>query len=154
MTTMALTRPTALQRRRVPLTAGPAAAAQARLQLRAAICGWDIPVDPDVAVLLTCELVTNAIKHTASEAIGVVITCSGEQLRVEVHDTCCLLPVMVDAPADAETGRGLMLVSSLSTEWGTYRTPAGKAVYFTLAFEPDLGGSAERGPRGVQAWVR
>jgi anti-sigma regulatory factor (Ser/Thr protein kinase) len=154
MTTMALIRPTVLQRRRIPLTAGPAAAAEARIQLRAAIRGWDIPVDPDVAVLLTCELVTNAIKHAAGEAILIVITCSGGQLRVEVHDTCCLLPVMVDAPTDSETGRGLMLVTSLSTEWGTYRTPAGKAVYFTLAFEPDLGGSAERGPRGVQTWVR
>jgi hypothetical protein len=30
-----------------------------------------------------------------------------------------------------------MLVATLSAEWGFYRTPAGKAVYFTLAFEPD-----------------
>ena len=29
-----------------------------------------------------------------------------------------------------------MLVSALSTEWGFYRTPSGKAVYFTLAFPP------------------
>jgi hypothetical protein len=26
-----------------------------------------------------------------------------------------------------------MLVATLSDEWGYYRTPAGKAVYFTLA---------------------
>ena len=43
-----------------------------------------------------------------------------------------------DAPVDAETGRGLMLVNSLSTEWGSYRTPAGKAVYFTLAYQAGL----------------
>ena len=38
-------------------------------------------------------------------------------------------------PSDAEAGRGLMLVASMSTDWGFYRTVAGKAVYFTLAFE-------------------
>ena len=27
-----------------------------------------------------------------------------------------------------------MLVASLSNDWGYYLTPAGKAVYFTLAF--------------------
>jgi hypothetical protein len=30
-----------------------------------------------------------------------------------------------------------MLVASLSTDWGCYQTPAGKAVYFTLAFHAD-----------------
>ncbi len=40
-------------------------------------------------------------------------------------------------PADAESGWGLHLVASLSDEWGYYRTPAGKAVYFMLAFGPD-----------------
>jgi hypothetical protein len=30
-----------------------------------------------------------------------------------------------------------MLVATLSADWGVYRTPAGKAVYFTLAFQPD-----------------
>ena len=39
--------------------------------------------------------------------------------------------------ADAESGRGLHLVASLADEWGFYRTPAGKAVYFTLAFGSD-----------------
>ena len=42
------------------------------------------------------------------------------------------------APADAETGRGLILVASLATQWGFYPTPAGKAVYFTLAFQAYL----------------
>jgi hypothetical protein len=44
--------------------------------------------------------------------------------------------VPVAAPANAEADRGLALVATLSTEWGFYRTPAGKAVYFTLAFRP------------------
>jgi anti-sigma regulatory factor (Ser/Thr protein kinase) len=138
MNTMAPTRPTVLHRHRVPLTAGPAAAAEARGQVRAAICTWDVSVDPDVAVLLTSELVTNAIRHEAGETVMLVISCSGDELRVDVHDTSCCLPIPADAPIDAETGRGLMLVNSLSTEWGSYGTSAGKAVYFTLAHQDDL----------------
>ncbi len=152
MNVMALTRPTELRGCRVRLIAGPAAAAEARRQVRAAIGAWDIPVDPDVAVLLTSELVTNAIRHEVTGIIMLAITCSCGQLRVDVHDTSRALPMLVDAPVDAETGRGLMLVTSLSAEWGFYRTPAGKAVYFTLAFPPDVAEGDGRGPQGVQAW--
>ncbi len=138
MNTMAPTRPTALRRHRVPLTAGPAAAAEARGQVRAAICTWDVPVNSSVAVLLTSELVTNAITHGAGGTVTLAVSCSGDQLRVDVHDTSSALPVPADVPAGAESGRGLMLVASLSAGWGYYRTAAGKAVYFTLAFQPDL----------------
>jgi anti-sigma regulatory factor (Ser/Thr protein kinase) len=131
-------RPTVQRPRCISLAAGPPAAAEARSQVRAAICAWDVPVEESVAVLLTSELVTNAITHEPGQNIMIVITCTSGQLRVDVHDTSRSLPEPVDAPADAETGRGLMLVTSLSTEWGFYRTPAGKAVYFTLAFEADL----------------
>ena len=152
MNAMALTRQAELLCRRVRLTTGPAAAAESRHQLRAAICAWNVPVDPDVAVLLTSELVTNAIRHETGGTITLAVTCSGDQLRVEVHDTSCFVPVPVDAAPDAETGRGLMLVESLSAEWGCYPTPTGKAVYFTLAFErpePEGGaGAGGRGPRG------
>src|SRR5271166_2820618 len=147
MNAMAPTRPTELQGCRVRLTAGPAAAAGARSQVRAVICAWDVPVDPDVAVLLASELVTNAIRHEPGETIMLAISCSDGQLRVDVHDTSCSFPVLVDVPADAETGRGLMLVATLSAEWGVYRTPAGKAVYFTLAFQPDLPEGGGCGPR-------
>ena len=147
MNAMAPTRPTELSDRRVRLATGPAAAGEARGQVRAAICTWDVPVDPDVAVLLTSELVTNAIMHEASGTITLVISCSCDQLHVEVHDTSCFMPVLVDAPADAETGRGLMLVGALSDGWGSYRTPVGKAVYFMLAFRPGLGPG--RRPAGV-----
>ena len=154
MNTMAPTRPAVLYRRRVPLTAGPAAAGKARGQVRAAISCWDVPVDPDIAALLTSELVTNAIRHETGPIVVLAIGCSGGELRVDVHDTSCDLPVVVeDTPADAETGRGLMLVANLSADWGCYTTPAGKAVYFTLVFGPDPGKGAERGPQGFP-WVR
>jgi hypothetical protein len=108
----------------------------------------EVPIDASVAVLLTSELVTNAIRQEPGKLVTLAITCSCGQLRVDVHDTSRSLPVLVDAPADAETGRGLMLVATLSSQWGFYPTPAGKAVYFTLAFEPDLPESGGRGPRG------
>jgi len=152
MNTMAPTRPTELHVCRVRLTAAPAAAPEARSQVRAAIRAWDIPVDPGAAVLLTSELVTNAIRHEAGQAVTLAITCSHDQLRVDVHDTSRSLPVLVERPADAETGRGLMLVAALADTWGIYRTPAGKAVYFTLAFQHDLAESGGRGPQGVHTW--
>lgn len=149
MNVMAPTRPTELRGCRVRLTTGPAASAEARRQVRAAICAWEIPVDPDVAILLTSELVTNAIRHEVTGIVMLTITCSGGQLRVDVHDTSRCLPMLVDASADDEAGRGLMLVTTLSDEWGFYRTPAGKAVYFTLAFQPDVAEGNGRGPQGV-----
>jgi anti-sigma regulatory factor (Ser/Thr protein kinase) len=153
MKAMAPTRPTELHGYRVRLATGPAAAAEARSQVRAAICSWDVPVDPDVAVLLTSELVTNGIRHGAGGTVTLAITCSCDQLRVDVHDTSRFLPVLANAPADAETGRGMMLVGALSAEWGSYRTLAGKAVYFTLAFQPDLaGGRLDVSPGAVPQW--
>ena len=62
---------------------------------------------------------------------------------MDVHDGSGDLPVLDtglidEAPAEAETGRGLLLVTSLSAEWGFYRTPPGKAVYFTLELQRDI----------------
>jgi anti-sigma regulatory factor (Ser/Thr protein kinase) len=125
---------------RVRLATGPAAPAEARRRVRDAIRSWQVPVDLDAALLLTSELVTNAIRHGAgqgAQAVMLAIASSRGRLRVDVHDTSRSLPAVAEVPADAETGRGLFLVETLSDEWGFYRTPAGKAVYFTLAFEPD-----------------
>ncbi len=154
MDTMAPIRPTVQRERRISLPAGPAAAAAARSQVRAAIYAWDVPVDPSVAVLLTSELVTNAIRHETGETVTLVITCACGQFGVDVHDTSCSVPVPVDGPADAETGRGLLLVASLSTGWGFYRTPAGKAVYFTLAFQAGVDEGGDRSPQSDRRRVR
>ncbi len=135
MDTIALIRPTVTRERRISLTAGPAAAASARRTVRAAIYAWNVPIDPPTAELLTSELVTNAIRHERGDAVRLVITCARGKFRVDVHDTSRSLPMPVDRAADAETGRGLVLVGTLSTDWGWYRTAAGKAVYFMLAFD-------------------
>ncbi len=129
--------PIQLNHCRVRLDASPAAAGQARSQVRTAIRDWGIPVDPDTAVLLTSELVTNAIIHEPGGTVTLGIRCLRDQLRVDVYDTSRSFPVVSVAPGDAETGRGLMIVATLAAEWGFYRTPAGKAVYFTLLFNDD-----------------
>jgi anti-sigma regulatory factor (Ser/Thr protein kinase) len=151
MNALAPSRLSELHQWRVPLAAGPTAAAEARKQVRAAIWAWDVDVDLNVAILLTSELATNAIRHEAGETIMLVITCSEGQLRVDVHDTARALPVVVDAADDEETGRGLMLVSSLSDEWGFYRTPTGKAVYFALDSRPGISIPVARSPRRYRA---
>jgi anti-sigma regulatory factor (Ser/Thr protein kinase) len=120
--------------RHVPLDSGLAAASEARAEVRAAVSAWHVPVDPDVAALLTSELVTNAVRHEAGPAVTLAITCSAARLRVDVHDTSPAMPAQAGACADAETGRGLIIVAALADEWGFYGTPGGKAVYFSLAF--------------------
>jgi anti-sigma regulatory factor (Ser/Thr protein kinase) len=87
----------------------------------------------ETAILLTSELVTNALTHGESP-VTVAVSWSVEQLRVEVHDRSRYLPAPWPAKiaVDDEAGRGLLLVDTLATDWGFYRTPGGKAVYFTL----------------------
>ena len=150
MTTTAPPRPAERHGFRVPLTTGPAAAGEARRRVRAAIRSWPVPVEEDVALLLTSELVTNAVRHEPGQAVMLVISCSSDRLRVDVHDTSPSWPAVADVPADAETGRGLLLVETLSDEWGFYRTPGGKAVYFTLVSQPAQPGQSGQPDRPDQ----
>jgi hypothetical protein len=145
---MAPTRPTELRRHRLRLTREPIAVAEARRQVRAAIDAWRVSVDPDIAVLLTSDLVTSMIMHGDGEAIMLAVRCSRGYLRVDVYDTSSSLPVAADEPARTETGRGLVLIAALSAEWGSFRTPAGEAAYFTLACQPDLPGAGDRAAAG------
>jgi anti-sigma regulatory factor (Ser/Thr protein kinase) len=155
--------------RQVRLAPDLAAAGMARAEIEAAIRAWDVPVDADTAVLLTSELVANAVTHATEDPLGpaapyrpgdpceaaapviLVITCDATVLRVDVHDGSVGLPVLDVAPADAECGRGLLLVTSLSDEWGFYRTATGKAVYFTLDFSMTSNETVIDGQEGCAA---
>jgi hypothetical protein len=134
---MTQTRPTELHQRRILMTRKPAAAAEARSQVRTIIRAWELPVDPDIAVLLTSDLVTHAIINWNSETITLAVRCSRGQLRVDVYDTSLPLPMAVDEQAVRQTRPGLALVAALSAEWGTFLTFTGKAMYFALAFQAD-----------------
>lgn len=145
MTMMAPARTVAQRPCRLCLSPGPAAAGLARRQITAVIGAWDAPVDAYVAALLTSELVTNAVKHAPGRgtALQLVISWDRGELRVEVHDESRSVPVVVDAPPDAEAGRGLMLLATLASDWGYRETSTGKAVFFTLTQE-DPGPQADR----------
>ena len=132
---MTQTRPTELHQRRILMPRRPAAAAEARRQVRAIICAWEIPVDPDIAVLLASDLVTHAIVRWDSETITLAVRCSRDQLRVDVYDMSLPLPMAVDEQAARQAPAGLALVASRSTEWGSFLTFTGQAMYFALAFQ-------------------
>ena len=134
MDTLALTRPTAPRKLRITLIAGPAAVAAARNEIRAAIRAWNVPVAPSVAVLLTSELVTSALRREAGRTIELVISCAYRQLQVDVYDTSHVAELQVGGPATAEPGQGPALLDSLASNWGYDRTPTGRAGYFTLVF--------------------
>jgi len=52
--------------------------------------------------------------------------------HVEVFDTDTNAPVLCDADADAENGRGLMLVDGLAKEWSYFFPPGGGKVVYCL----------------------
>jgi hypothetical protein len=133
MNTMLLTRPTERHGCLLRLPATPAAAAAARHRVRAALAAWRPAVDPDIAILLTSDLITDALWRQAGGTIKLAVSCADRRLRVEVHAAAPALPWPVDSRN--APGPGVVLVATLSDDWGRYRTPEGEATYFTLAFD-------------------
>jgi len=88
----------------------------------------------DVAELLTSELVTNAVRHTASGQVGVRVLVDAGHVTVEVRDEqVCGLPEHPVQPRDAdEGGRGLLLVDRLADRWGVAPGDGHKTVWFRL----------------------
>lgn len=123
------------RQRRVRLARETNAAALARGEVRAAIGSWGVPVDADVAALLASDLVANAILLGEGDKISLTIRCAARRLRVDLYGAWRVLPSAADAGAGAASGPGLALIATLADEWGTLRTPAGTAVYFTLDYE-------------------
>lgn len=85
----------------------------------------------DTILLLTSELVTNAVIH-ARTAIEVGITVTTNKVLVTVHDEDLGLPS--DSYPGREGGRGLGLVAAMSEETATERHAGeGKTVWFRLS---------------------
>ena len=87
----------------------------------------------DDALLLTSELVTNAVLHGRSEVCVEILRASDGRVRVAVHDENSRHPMPVAQDHDALDGRGLALVEALADEWGVDERPMGKAVWFELS---------------------
>ena len=107
------------------LPVGDTAPRQARAEVREAIAGQLSQAQSEIAVLITSELVTNAVvhpQHQAGDSIGLRIGTSAGRVRVEVADSGRgFEPAELRPDDDAPGGRGLVIVDRGATRWGTSR---------------------------------
>lgn len=118
------------------LESDPRMVAAARHFVRDRLISWEATEGLDAAVLVTSELVTNAVLH-ARTAIQVRVEVDGRRVRIEVFDENSRAPVQAACPPDATSGRGLALVSALAPAWGIDHRPDGKVVWAELGTTPD-----------------
>jgi anti-sigma regulatory factor (Ser/Thr protein kinase) len=87
-------------------------------------------IDPDDAILLTDELVSNAIRHAETE-FAVRVEVDDDAVRVEViNHAPDLLPSAAEPSSSG--GRGLAILSTVADEWGYARQAEDKSVWFRL----------------------
>jgi anti-sigma regulatory factor (Ser/Thr protein kinase) len=115
----------------VSLPADGRAAGLARRFVRTRLAEWELDDLLDTAVLLTSEVVTNVIVHTASSP-SLQLTRAGGGIRVTVLDDSPVPPRLRGHSSNATTGRGLRMLQELADDWGWSPTGNGKAVWFTL----------------------
>ncbi len=114
----------------------PTAVAAARRFIRETLESWQLPCRDDLvsdAVLLTSELVTNAVVH-AGTAVRVACRLHGADVEVSVLDRhpARMIPDPQSGSADRTSGRGLLLPTALSSSWGVTYAAGGKLVWFRL----------------------
>lgn len=109
-----------------------ASAAAARRFLKKALA--DAPEEVrERAGLVVSELVANVVRHTDCDVFTLDLHGDAHGVRVEVHDDNPEAVVARHAAPDAEGGRGLQIVSGLSSRWGVSRQKGdGKSVWFRL----------------------
>jgi anti-sigma regulatory factor (Ser/Thr protein kinase) len=86
----------------------------------------------EAAVLLTSELVTNAILH-AQSPVRVIVSSGLGSVTIGISDDSEQLPSRQAGGDDLGGGRGLQIVEALASRWGTSRNEDGKTVWFELA---------------------
>ncbi|MEU2154692.1 ATP-binding protein [Streptomyces sp. NPDC019396] len=103
------------------------------------IDAWGIPYGSELsetAALIVAELAANAVTHgrVVGRDFELSLLLGSGVLRIEVSDTRGeRAPAMAGQPAaDAETGRGLLLVDALASDWGTTQRVIGKTVWAEL----------------------
>ncbi|SEQ97084.1 ATP-binding SpoIIE family protein phosphatase [Actinokineospora terrae] len=110
----------------------PDAAARARSFTTEHLELWGLAALTDRAVTITSELVTNAIKHTGSPAV-LRLHVDARGLSIDVSDHGYTQPRTLPAALDDEHHRGLHIVESFATRWGTRSTYDGKLVWAEIA---------------------
>ena len=99
----------------------PGSVAEARRWVEAICRGWAPGSQPAALLLVTSELVTNAITH--GEGVVVIdLAYEKGRVRIEVTDQgdAPVIRTSTDDP-DLTHGRGLQIVDALSRRWGTFR---------------------------------
>ncbi|WP_317447138.1 SpoIIE family protein phosphatase [Streptomyces collinus] len=98
---------------------------------------WGMDQMIDSFQLVTSEIVTNALIHADSD-VDLRLREYPDHLRLEVRDTDPTPPVPAsitltdDTNEHAEHGRGLIIVDSLSSEWGNSPSGRGKTVWVDM----------------------
>ncbi|MGW2087006.1 ATP-binding SpoIIE family protein phosphatase [Streptomyces sp. NPDC001880] len=116
------------------LLGGIEAAPRARAFATGVLTSWRFPVDLcDLGVLAAGELVANSLKHgTPPMRLGLRRT--DRRLIIEVTDGDDHLPRRRRADPADEAGRGISIVATIASSWGSRRTPGGgKAVWCEFA---------------------
>ncbi|MFI6490716.1 SpoIIE family protein phosphatase [Streptomyces sp. NPDC050564] len=125
--------------------------ATARSFVRDTLQGWGFADIVDDAVVLTSELVTNAVVHAGTSA-DVLCLRSDDGVRIEVADRYPEREIPLQATAvnmgspDREGGRGLQLCAALAGRWGVEYTPTHKQVWFQLDLPERPVGTRTAGP--------
>ena len=116
---------------RVELPAGPQAPSRARRATREALTRWQLPSLVDRVVLVVSELLTNSVRY-GRPPLCLVLTRRPRTVRVDVHDAVPSEPPLQAAAGspDAESGRGLLIVSAVADSVGVEQIPGdGKQVF-------------------------
>ncbi|MFI0982903.1 SpoIIE family protein phosphatase [Streptomyces sp. NPDC021093] len=125
--------------------------ATARAFVRDTLQGWGHSELVDDAVVLTSELVTNAVVHAGTQA-DVLCLRTEDGIRVEVGDRYPEREVPLQGTGlslggpDREGGRGLLLCAALASKWGVEYTPTQKHVWFQLDLPQRPVGTRLAGP--------
>jgi anti-sigma regulatory factor (Ser/Thr protein kinase) len=105
---------------------------RSRRFVQGALVRWQLESLADVAVLLTSELVTNAIVHAQTEVEVTITRDDPRTITVAVSDSSRSEPRLHRHTDDSATGRGLGILDALAGSWRVVSGARGKTVSFTL----------------------
>ncbi|WP_329409363.1 ATP-binding protein [Streptomyces sp. NBC_00704] len=121
---------------RMTLTVDAHSARHIRRIARRFLTDWALEELTDTVELALTELIANVVRHVPDRRCTLLLLKQGPGVRTEVTDAYGqLLPArQVLQQADAEGGRGLLLLNALVDTWGVTPTPeGGKTVWFEHA---------------------